>query len=131
MMITPLLQCSLPNYVSLILQTGGNLHLEVFIPLPLPICTYFLSLPPSLSLSYTHRLQKFVDSITSNFREMAPDLMTKEFGRDSVKLHATVMNANFVDHDMESREIGPRNAKKYKINATNVFKVNILKNRGS
>ena len=78
-----------------------------------------------------HRLQKFVDSITSNFCEMAPDLMTKEFGRDSVKLHATVMNANFVDHDMESRETGPRNAKKYKINATNVFKVNILKNRGS
>ena len=51
--------------------------------------------------------------------------MTKEFGRDSVKLHATVMNANFVDHNIESRETGPRGAKKYKINATSVLKVNI------
>ena len=56
---------------------------------------------------------------------MAPDLMTKEFNRDNVKLHATVMNGNFVDLNPEPRETRPRVAKKYKINATNVFKVNI------
>ena len=83
--------------------------------------------PLSHTHTHTHRLQKFVDSIASNFREMAPDLMTNEFGRDSVKLHATVMNVKFVDHDVKSRETDSRNAKKCKINAINVFKVNISK----
>lgn len=73
----------------------------------------------------TLRLQKFVDSVTCMFRELAPDLMTKEFGRDSVKLHATVMNAKFVDQLTEPRERGPRDTRKYKIDATNVFKVGI------
>ena len=54
---------------------------------------------------------------------MAPDLMTKEFDRDSVKLHATVINAKFSGQNKESREAGPRDSRKDKINATNVFKV--------
>ena len=86
-------------------------------------------LPLSLSLSLSHifRLQQLVDSITHNFRQKAPDLMTNEFERDSVKLHATVMNAKFPAQLMESKEgrarDGERNMKKFTFDATNVFKV--------
>ena len=46
-------------------------------------------------LYYTCRLQKFVDALVGCFMETAPDLMNREFERDGVKLHATVMNSKF------------------------------------
>ena len=45
--------------------------------------------------AHTHRLQKFVDTIAAYVIEKAPDLMVKEFEREGVKLHATVMNSRF------------------------------------
>lgn len=41
------------------------------------------------------RLQLFVDAIAEHFLEKAPDLMSREFEREGVKLHATVMNSKF------------------------------------
>ena len=41
------------------------------------------------------RLQTFVDAIASYVIENAPDLMSKEFDREGVKLHATLMNSKF------------------------------------
>ena len=57
--------------------------------------------------------------------------MTKEFNRDSVKLHATVMNARFVE---SSEPAGARptgrdrffKKKKNVFNASNVLKVRVL-----
>lgn len=40
------------------------------------------------------RLQKFVDALQGAYLQKAPDLIKNE-GRDSVKLHATVMNTSF------------------------------------
>ena len=56
--------------------------------------------------------------------------MTREFERDSVKLHATVINAKFAGKRKESKEGGPsqdaRREHRYQkkpIDATNVLKV--------
>ena len=86
--------------------------------------------------THTHtnplRLQKFVDTLTQLFREKAPDLMTKEFERDNVKLHATVMNAKFAAKHMESgastnRDRGGEHSHMKKLfDATNVFKVSSI-----
>ena len=57
--------------------------------------------------------------------------MTNEFGRDSVKLHATIMNVKFYAKHHESKEGGSkdtgreRSRKKVVIDATNVIKVSV------
>ena len=58
--------------------------------------------------------------------------MTKEFNRNSVKLHATVMNASFAAKAESSeapgtgaRPSGRERFRKKKFNAENVFKVRI------
>ena len=48
------------------------------------------------STSHLHwRLQTFVDAVAAYVIENAPDLMSKEFEREGVKLHATLMNSRF------------------------------------
>ena len=37
----------------------------------------------------------FVDTLVASFMEKAPDLMTREFERTGVKLHATILNSAF------------------------------------
>lgn len=49
----------------------------------------------NLLLSDNCRLQAFVDAVQSHVIARAPDLMKKEFDREGVKLHATLMNSRF------------------------------------
>ena len=48
-----------------------------------------------IAVPFPGRLQEFVDALVSHFLEEAPDLMDREFEREGVKLHATVMNSKF------------------------------------
>lgn len=71
---------SLPECSSLIALTGL---------LILSVCGL------NLLLSNNCRLQAFVDAVQSHVIARAPDLMKKEFDREGVKLHATLMNSRF------------------------------------
>lgn len=68
-----------------------------------------------------------MDTLTQLFREKAPDLMTKEIGRDTVKLHATVMNAKFLPTYTEPYMVAGRHHYVRKtLDVTNVVKVSIM-----
>ena len=56
------------------------------------------------------RLQEFVDAVFLHFLERAPDLMQREFEREGVKLHATVMNSKF-SQSQSHQETGPGGSK--------------------
>ena len=76
-----------------------------------------------------------MDAVVSYVIENAPDLMRKEFERDGVKLHATLMNSKFpvgAAKDAAERERknwrrreGPQRdiPAKQPFNATKIFKV--------
>ena len=73
-----------------------------------------------------------MDAIVESFLEKAPDLMSKEFERTGVKLHATLMNSKFrASSDEGSGRIGAgRSAQKGRkphresFDARGIFKVN-------
>ena len=75
------------------------------------------------------RLQNFVDTIAENFLKKAPDLMSKEFERTGVKLHATVMNSKFPNQRAEGKEamakvpVRGRGFHRESFDATGIFKV--------
>ena len=56
---------------------------------------YVLSCSKSDPRFINYRLQAFVDAVSSYVIESAPDLMSREFDREEVKLHATLMNSRF------------------------------------
>lgn len=90
-----------------------------------------------MNLSY--RLQAFVDAVVSYVQENAPDLMSKEFERDGVKIHATLMNSKFpVARAKDAAERDRKNWRRREesqqggiparqnFSATKIFKVHIL-----
>ena len=90
------------------------------------------------------RLQAFVDAVAGYVIENAPDLMSKEFDREGVKLHATLMNSRFpaaiakdaaeregkrgVEGNWRQREREPqkRIPARQSFDATKIFKVKSL-----
>ena len=75
------------------------------------------------------RLQLFVDAIVEHFLEKAPDLMSREYEREGVKLHATVMNSKFPYTEKKESVTGggyrgsrPRDS----FDAKGVFRVSIV-----
>ena len=57
-------------------------------------CSWYFSVLVSV-VDLCCRLQTFVDAVAGYVIENAPDLMSKEFDREGVKLHATLMNSRF------------------------------------
>lgn len=85
-------------------------------------------------LSHYHnhfcRLQDFVDELSSGFIREAPELMKREFEREGVKLHATVMNSKFLEVTQEGSggalEVHRgrrRQMSRARLDATGVFQV--------
>ena len=69
------------------------------------------------------RLQEFVDTVFTRFLEKAPDLMQREFEREGVKLHATVMNSKFPQSGSKSAESSWQRRPKEGFDARGIFKV--------
>lgn len=77
-------------------------------------------------VSSCKRLQPFVDEVSNSFIREGPELMQREFEREGVKLHATVINSRFLERAKgelqvyrgRRREIGS-----VSINATQLFKL--------
>ena len=49
-----------------------------------------------------------MDAVVSHVIERAPDLMSREFDREGIKLHATLMNSMAMAKDAAGRERGGR-----------------------
>lgn len=67
-----------------------------------------------------------MDEINTSFIKAAPELMRKEFERDGVKLHATLMNCKLLEMESgRARLKNPRSRsmKRKTIDATKILKV--------
>ena len=73
-------------------------------------------------------MQKFVDAVVEYFINNSPDLMTREFERTGVKLHATILNSKF--RDLSGRKKGLAQRVAYKppesFDATRIFKASSI-----
>ncbi len=49
--------------------------------------------------THTYRLQRFVDNVVERFIKAAPEMMQREFEREGVKLHATLVNCTFLGQE--------------------------------
>jgi hypothetical protein len=73
-------------------------------------------------------LQDFVENVNSEFIREGPELMRKEFEREGVKLHATMLNSKFLEKLEGGRELevyrGRRREQPWMtIDASRLFKV--------
>ena len=72
-----------------------------------------------------------MDDICGRFIKEAPELMRREFEREGVKLHATVMNSKFLEQKRGGGQLEVhKGMKRYKptisINATELLKVRLI-----
>lgn len=72
-------------------------------------------------------MQKFVDILVDSFMKKAPDLMTREFERTGVKLHATLLNSSFLEQQSQDKKYSHKSrAAKETFDARKILKVYML-----